>query len=133
MLKPYGNPTVYNYSDFKIEYNDVNELVQGGPETGYLQIDNFQFPEIRFGTSLIFKEMCLITSVYKWSWGLFLKGNFKPCVINLTTKQLYMFGNPEILFLPKEVKGNLLYYYTDLKNYLLKSLKLPDSAGVFGE
>ncbi len=127
ILKPVDNLRNHLYNGHNIKFTEVHELVQGGPETGNLIIDNFQFDQkLRFGTNILFyKERYAIVPRYKWAWGLFKYGNFKCCIIDLFDKSLIDFGKVEVLIMPKEVIDKKVMYYNDLKNSQLHSTPLP--------
>lgn len=126
ILKPVDNPLRYEFNNIIVEFINVHELSQGGPETGNLIINGFGFDKkLRFGTTILFYKQFLILPRYKWSWELFKNGNFKLCMIEINSKSILEFGKVEILLMPKEVKEENVLYYTDLNNTNLLATRLP--------
>jgi hypothetical protein len=126
LLRPVDNPLEYKYNSHTIQFTEVHELVQGGPETGNLIIDNFKLDKkLRFGTNICFYDEYIIVPRYKWSWGLFKSGNFKLCLVSLREKKMIEFGKVETLIMPKDVRDKIVFYYTDLDNVNLSSVSIP--------
>jgi hypothetical protein len=126
MKKPVDNPNKLQYENINIEYFDVQELVQGGPETGKLKINEEVLTGNRFGTNVIFYKKFLITSTYKKSFGLFTKKGFTPCAIQFDNRKIIEIGEPEILFMPFRIENEMLFYFIDLKNEKVKTLSLKE-------
>lgn len=114
----------YKFKNNIVEYVDLHEIAQGGPEIGKLLIDRQLFlKELFFGGPLFYYEHShsVLLPVHSSS---FLKNGFRIIVIDLMTKEYKVSKRKEKLILFKSINNGVLEYYTDLENKMLTRLDI---------
>ena len=123
MIIPINFLSKYKFEDKTIEYKNLNEMVQGGPELGKLFIDEKPILSERyFGGPLIIEEHLgkMIVPVLHRS---IFKSKFKIAVIDLNTNECRLLDKKENLILLKSVsKEGVISYYNNLENTNLKTI-----------
>lgn len=112
MIQPFGFKRKFEYAGHRIEYTDVNELGQGGPETGKLFIDGKQLLENYFSGPLIFYKDLICIPVLSRS---FLSSGFKLGMINLDSRTLELVTKKEPLVLIEKANNGVISYFTDIR------------------
>ena len=110
------------FNNMIIEYSDVQEIVQGGPEIGKLSIDNKIFEEKLFGGPCLNLGEFIYLPVYVRK---FLNRGFQLCRINLFSRKLDILTSFEDLIYLDRIENNKIYYYIDLEKNKLKNCALP--------
>lgn len=95
---------------YKIEYSQLMEICQGGPEVGGLLINNNQVKG-RYGGPFIIKENDIYIPAY---FNSLFKSGFKIARINLISLKVeYLSKIKPLIFLEKVVE-NRIYYFEDI-------------------
>ncbi|WP_065217802.1 MULTISPECIES: hypothetical protein [Butyricimonas] len=110
------------FNDRIIEYSDVQEIVQGGPEIGKFSIDNKTFKEKLFGGPCLNHGEFIYLPIYVRK---FLNRGFQLCRINLSSRELDILTPFENLIYLDRIEDNKIYYYIDLEKTKLKIYTLP--------
>lgn len=105
------------FNDRIIEYSDIQEIVQGGPEIGKLSIDNKTFEKKLFGGPCLNQGEFIYLPIYVKK---FLNRGFQLCRINLFSRKLYILTQFEDLVYLDMIEDNKIYYYIDLEKTKLK-------------
>lgn len=118
LVQPINFIAKYKFSGVDVFYKDLNEVVQGGPEIGYLYLNNENvFPKLRFGGPLYFFDNKIYVPKYVGS-------GFILTSINIVSKQIISYGSIEPLILLFKVDNESANYYVDLKNNKAKTIKV---------
>jgi hypothetical protein len=116
-ISPFRYHLRYEHQNHRIEYYQMNELCQGCPEAGYINIDGEEIEGYRFGTPpVFFKEFVFIP--------LFERPAFYLASVDLTTREVQKLSGSESLLLIKSVSESQVEYFTDLNNTVLKTVPL---------
>lgn len=124
LLIPINYPSKYEVQDNVLEYREIKEMSQGGPEIGKLLLNGQPVLEDNFfGGPLIVQESLDKVVVPILDRGFF--GNkFKIAIIDLITKECKVLDKKENLILLKSVnEEGVISYYNDLNNTSLKTVK----------
>ncbi|TVZ27853.1 hypothetical protein JM83_2919 [Gillisia sp. Hel_I_86] len=124
MLTAVNYPSKYNFKDNLLEYRDLKEMSQGGPEIGKLFLNNEMIlKDEYFSGPLIFQEnlnKVIVPVLYRS----FFFTKFKIAIIDLSTKECVVLNKKEDLILLKSVsRERIISYYNDINNKNLKTLK----------
>lgn len=124
MLTAVNYPSKYKFKDNLLEYRDLNEMAQGGPEIGKLFLNNEMILNNEyFSGPLIFQEnlnKIIVPILYRS----FFYTKFKIAIIDLSTKECIVLNKKEDLILLKSVSSErVISYYNDINNTNLKTLK----------
>lgn len=124
MITPINYPSKYKFKNNTLEYKDIKEMVQGGPEIGRLYINDKIISKNKyFSGPLIFQEdlnKVFVPVLYRG----FFCAKFKIAIIDLSTKEYIILNRKEDLILLKSVSSEkIIYYYNDINNTNLKALK----------
>ena len=94
----------------EIEFYNLMEICQGGPEVGNLSIDG-NIIEGRFGGPVLYQDQNVYVPIYEKT---FLKSGFRLVKINVITYEIeYMTKIKDIIFLYK-IEMNRIYFFEDL-------------------
>jgi hypothetical protein len=116
LLQPLNFIAHYSFDNIKISYEDLHEIVQGGPEVGTIIINNQNaFPNLVFGGPLYYFNNAIYLPKY-------IGGGFISTSINIHTNEVKSYGNKEGLILIFKVDETGIEYYTDLQNTKIKKL-----------
>lgn len=106
--------------DFEIEYINLMEFSQGGPEVGNISI-NGRLVNGRFGGPSICEENDLYVPMQVKA---FLGTGFKLTRINITTLKVeYLSKIKDLIFLDKIV-GNEIYFFEDMDKTIQSRLSI---------
>lgn len=124
-MKNFEDPIQFNlkkkYEDIEIEYFDLMEITQGGPEVGNLAI-NGSFLKGRYGgPAIISKDKHIYVPAFvKKFW----RTGFKLIRINSKTLEVeYLSETTNLIFLDR-IEGNRIYYFQDLNKTILKYIEI---------
>src|SRR5688572_13577990 len=120
-VQPFGFKDKFDYSGHSIQYIELSEIGQGGPEVGSLYIDGVNNFNKFFSVPLIYYNQYMFIPVLQRS--LFGSG-FKIGIIDLNNLSLKVWGKKENLILFDKVINDVIYYYTDINNTTRKELKI---------
>ena len=126
-ISPINFSAKFNFKNDIVEYVDLSEITQGGPEIGKLFINNEPFlKEKNFGGPLLYygKRHCIILPIYT---EFFFNNGFKIIVINLKSKKYKISKKMEKIILFKSIVNDVLEYHTDLNNTGLKSINIENN------
>ncbi|WP_299121074.1 hypothetical protein [uncultured Tenacibaculum sp.] len=107
--------------DTKVEYFDLMELSQGGPEVGGIKINNETIKNYRFGGPCIISKEYVYIPVYIKK--LCVSG-FRIAEINIKTLEVSFISKIERFVVIDKVIDNNLYYYLNLDKTVSKTIKL---------
>jgi hypothetical protein len=117
---PLSVQPTHTFNGHRVEYRDLREVAQGGPEVGWLAIDEVLVggPD-RFGGPLIYSNgeifiPCLRRGVI--SWG------FRLARIDLEQRKCTVVGPSENLIFLDRIDGDLIYYSVDLDKSMEKTI-----------
>lgn len=106
--------------DISIEYFNLMEISQGGPEVGRLLVNGELVSKtLLFGGPLIFNKGIIYLPVF--IRRLCVSG-FKICKINSRTLEIEFLGKLKNLIFLDRVEDNKVYYFEDLNKAKLYSL-----------
>ena len=123
-ISPLNFSAKYKFKDTQVEYVDLSEIIQGGPEIGKLFIDKQPFlKDEYFGGPMLYygKNHSIILPIHA---STFLNYGFKIIVIDLISRKYKMSSKKEKIILFKSIKNNVLEYYSDLENTKLVHLDI---------
>lgn len=90
-----------------IEYTDIREICQGGPEVGIFVINGKRIKDKLFGGPYIKNKDCLFVPLYKGP-------HFVLAMINVTTLNIQVVGKSEDLIFLDKIEDNSVFYYTHI-------------------
>lgn len=115
---PVNFQSKYSIFNFTIEYRDIYEICQGGPEVGYVYINDVVVnKKLVFGGPPLFQD-------YKMYLPKYVGANFILSEIDLKTKNIKGFDLKKPLILLKEIAGETISYFSDLDNTKLEFFKI---------
>src|SRR5688572_11384427 len=108
---PYNFAAARHVSGHEVEYRELLEARQGGVLLGFLHIDDCPIDRRNeFGGPPLIDGVSLYAPRYERG-GLFSKGGFSVCQVNLKTKELLVLKLKSGFCLPYKKDGNRLYYW----------------------
>ena len=106
--------------DVKLEYSDLREIVQGGPEIGCIAI-NGQSVRGRYGGPALIHDIYVYIPAFVQK---ILGSGFRLAKINSKTLEIEYIGSKrDLLFLDK-LEGDQIYFYEDLGKTIQKQYRL---------
>ena len=99
-------------SYFKLKYENLMEIGQGGPEVGNLFINDIKVKNYLFGGPFLSNDEFIYLPVY--IKNLFIFKGFRIAQVNIKTLEIKVFGNFESLISLFKIEGDYIYYYKDL-------------------
>lgn len=117
-------PSNYDFGNNSLEYRDIKEMSQGGPEIGKLLLNGKPvLADEYFSGPLVFQESLGKVIVPILQRG-FFNTKFKIAVIDLKTGEHSVIDKKENLILLKSVsKERIISYYSDIDNNDLRTVK----------
>lgn len=109
------------FPNFKLNYINLMEIGQGGPEIGSVLINDKKIPTYLFGGPFLYFDEYVYMPVYLKSF--FYKG-FKIAKINIETLKVEILGKYENLINLYKIDGNYIYYYKDMDGLLEAKIKI---------
>lgn len=114
-MKNFNDPTQFNaitiFDDIEVQYSDLMELNQGGPEIGILQINSKKIFPYRFGGPCLYCKGFVFAPVYVRK---ILKSGFKLARINVQTLEVDILGKIKDLIFLEKIENNKIYYFQDI-------------------
>jgi hypothetical protein len=107
--------------NFKLKYTNLMEIGQGGPEVGYVYIDEKKVPTYLFGGPFLLSGNYVYMPVYLKSF--FYKG-FKIAKVNIENLKVEILGSYENLINLYKIDDNYIYYYRDINDTQQGKLKI---------
>lgn len=117
---PFQFKIVKNIGNIKVEYINLMEVVQGGPEIGNLSINGNQLQGY-YGGPLLYHEDFIYIPSYRNN---FFQSGFKLVKINIKTFNIKVLSKKKDLIFLYKIKDNQLYYYEDVEKTILKHCNL---------
>ncbi|MFY0602958.1 MAG: hypothetical protein JXQ93_03345 [Flavobacteriaceae bacterium] len=104
-----------------IEYFDLMELSQGGPEIGLLCINGKIINKHRFGGPFLSDNNYIYIPIYIKN---FFSSGFKICKLGINDFEVKVISKKEDLIFLDKLDNSILYYFTDRNKVNLKSIKI---------
>jgi len=102
----------YSIEGHEIEYRDLMEICQGGPEIGNLFIDGQRIGDnSRFGGPLLYSNRSIYAPIYVKK---FISSGFILAKIDIMTNEMKLIGRRKGLIFLEKISDGLAYYYRDL-------------------
>jgi hypothetical protein len=121
-ISPANFLTKYSEGGHSIQYSDFTEITEGGPEVGLVLIDGRNLgPKGNYfgGPPIFLKNYLFIPQLIKSSLG----KHFKLCVVDLNDCSIREIGEKEELILLSKVNDNSVFFFKDIPNGKLKSVR----------
>ena len=110
------------FDEWEVSYLDLMEVNQGSPLVGSLSInDQVITQEQGFGGPLLYSNRKIYIPVFIRRFCLV---GFRLAILNLDDLSIEYIGGIEDLVYLKEIKGNRIYFYTDIYKSTEKNLTL---------
>jgi len=106
-----------------VQYLNVTEICQGGPQVGTLCINNKLIPEVKFGGPFIIANKVIYVPM-QWinGWGSI---GFRLAIIDTIDLKVYVTrGKSAPLIFLDRIEGNEAFYYRDMEKKHLDSYDL---------
>lgn len=123
-MSSFENPIQFDIKkkvgDVEIEYSELMEISQGGPEVGNMSI-NGKIIEGRYGGPAICKDVYVyVPSLVKKRFGT----GFKLARINLNTLEVEYLSKTKDLFYLDKIEGNRIYFFEDIDKTIQRIYEL---------
>lgn len=117
-LFPTNFPAHYSVEGHVVEYRDLREMAQGGPEVGKLFVDGHVVgKDYEFGGPLIEHHGSVLLPIYR-------SGYFYLTQVDLDERVAKVIGPAERLVLVASVFDGAVRYYNDLANTNVRTVEL---------
>ena len=108
---PLGFALKKNIDNYEINYSQIMEIAQGGPEVGKFSINGKQVSSAFFGGPILYKGEFVFVPIFVRKA---LITGFQLCRIHLKTLKIKRIGGiKDLIFLDKFDNGRI-YFYEDL-------------------
>lgn len=119
---PWSLQLRYAMDGHSIEYRNVMELCQGGPEVGNLFVDGKPVsPEARFGGPLLVDDLKVYLPVFDKS---FFYSGFRLAQVDLLSGSVDRLGKRKKLIFLDRITDGVIYYFTDMEKVSLEAYSL---------
>lgn len=99
-------------NDNKINYSNLIEICQGGPEIGNLSVNGKLIEKHRFGGPCILSNTDIFVPMYVKS---FFYSGFKLAKINIKTLKINILGKSKNLIFLDRIENDKIYFHEDLE------------------
>lgn len=113
--------TKKSHDGFQIEYQQLMEVCQGGPEVGVCFVNGIEIEGRRFGGPFIIKDGVAYLPEFQRK---FIKSGFLLATIDLRTKKVKNIGKMKPLIFIDQIENGILYFFEDLKQTKKASVKI---------
>lgn len=120
---PINFPETYGDGKVKIKYQDLLEICQGGPLTGYIFVNGQKIKEHRFGGPLLITSEHIYIPLYIRG---FFRSGFKIARIDSCNMEISIFGSLEDIIIINRIENEYVYYFDDMKMLFEKKVNLTD-------
>jgi len=105
-----------NLENDEVQYSNIIEIAQGGPEIGLLSVNGKILEGYLFGGPCIFNNDYIFAPLYIKS---FFSSGFKLAQIEIKSRQVTKLGKCKDLIYLDKVKNNKVYFFEDLDKTIL--------------
>ncbi|PZD77465.1 hypothetical protein [Mesonia sp. K7] len=101
--------------NLKITYTDLREISQGGPEVGYILINDIKFTDYLYGGPFLYFNKKIYIPQFRSK----LFGNgFKIAEINISSREIKTYGKTKDLIFLDKVEKDKVFYFKDMERKL---------------
>lgn len=118
---PFDFQNRIDINDISISYLDLMESCQGGPEIGFLSINNSVIPSYKFGGPILIQDKYIYAPIL---FKKIFSTGFKLGRIDTSTQEIKIFGKLENLIFLNKIEDNIVYFYLDIDKSLEKQIKI---------
>ncbi len=102
---------------YQVEYKNVIEVGQGGPQVGELYIEKVRLTKELFGGPILYNDEYLFIPIFKRRT---FSSGFYICKVNLRTLEYENISERESFIFLKDIKDTRIYFYTDFSKSIEK-------------
>lgn len=106
--------------NFKLQYLNLFEIVQGGPEIGQISIDDYLIKNVFFGGPILYNEYYIFIPMYVKG---VLKRGFRLVKIDVKSKKITKVSGIENLIVLNKIDESFVYYSVDQDRITQKKVK----------